>query len=83
LAFFLAASRFFEAGVVVVLRDPPNMACPEPSSFSAFSSVPLAPVFFLVTLLRRVVLVALVTLPRLDVPYEKRYFFGIWKLDNT
>jgi hypothetical protein len=57
--FFLGAARFFGAGL-------------EPSPFSAFPSVPSAPVFFLAALLRGVALVALVTLPRLDVPYNYR-----------
>jgi hypothetical protein len=57
--FFLGAARFFGAG-------------PESSPFSAFPSVPSAAVFFLAALLRRAALVALVTLPRPDVPYNHR-----------
>jgi len=52
---FLGAARFFDAG-------------PEPSPFSAFPSVPSVSVFFLTAFLRGVALVALVTLPRPDVP---------------
>jgi hypothetical protein len=57
LTFFFGAARFFGAG-------------PEPSPFSAFPSVPFAPVVFLAALLREVALVALVALPRPDVPYN-------------